>query len=132
MKNKTPLALIEMMLLMLVFAFVAAVCLRVFVKSGEISRQSEARDYAVVETQSAAEIIRGCGGDFGFAAQKLGGETDGDTLTVHYAEKNITLYAKREESDNSLLGKARVWAEYENDDELFALEVMWQEGNGDE
>lgn len=62
MKSKAPLALMEQMVMLLVFALAAALCLQAFVKSDRISRQSEARDRAAVLCQSVAETIRHNGG----------------------------------------------------------------------
>lgn len=63
MRSKAPLVLMEQMVMLLVFALAAALCLQAFVKSDEMSRRSEARDRAVVEAQNAAELIRYYGGD---------------------------------------------------------------------
>lgn len=130
MRNRAPLTLMEIMLLMLVFSVAAAVCMRVFVKSNEISRQNEARDQAVIITQSAAELIRHSGGDLTTAADELGGQAEGDTLTVKYGSAGeYTLHAKRIPSDIGGLGKAQVWASDADGQELYSLCVMWQEEN---
>ena len=48
MKSKAPLMLMEQMVMLLVFALAAALCLQAFVKADEISKQAEARDRAVL------------------------------------------------------------------------------------
>ena len=48
MRSKTPLAMMEQLLMLLVFALAALVCLQVFVFSGQTSRRNEARDRAVL------------------------------------------------------------------------------------
>lgn len=58
MRSKAPLALMEQMVMLLVFALAAALCLQAFVKSDEISASCEARDRAMTLCQSAAEVIR--------------------------------------------------------------------------
>ena len=45
----------EQIVMLLVFALAAAVCLRVFVLSGNLSRQGEIRGNAVTAVQNAAE-----------------------------------------------------------------------------
>ena len=87
MRSKAPLALMEQTVMILVFALAAALCLRVFVWSSQMSRHIEARDRAAVEAQCAAEIIKseGSGGDSAAdvlraASDKIGGTYDGKTL----------------------------------------------------
>lgn len=144
MKSKAPLMLIEQMVLLLVFAFVAALCMQAFVKSDQISVQSEARDRAVVLAQSAAETIRHNCGDFARSAEELGGTVAEDMFQIAYDEEwNQTdmtersaylLYAQRCLSEVQGLGKARVWlapsnADAQNGDSnsLFSIEITWQE-----
>ena len=67
-KSKAPLVMLEQMVMLLVFALAAALCLQAFVKSDQMSRNSEARDRAMILCQSAAEAIRQTNGDFPAAA----------------------------------------------------------------
>ena len=48
MRSKAPLVLMEQAVMVLVFALAAALCLRAFVWSDQLSRQNEARDRAPV------------------------------------------------------------------------------------
>ena len=73
MKSKAPLMLMEQMIMLLVFALAAALCLQAFVKSEQLSSRSENRDRAVTIAQTAAETIRHCGGDMGNALGGSGG-----------------------------------------------------------
>ena len=61
MKSKAPLMLMEQMVMLLVFALAAALCLQAFVKADEISRRAEARDRAVILCQTVAEEIKAVG-----------------------------------------------------------------------
>lgn len=61
MRSKAPLMLMEQMVMLLVFALAAALCLQAFVKADAISRESEARDRAVLLCQSVAEQIKKSG-----------------------------------------------------------------------
>ena len=54
MRSKAPLALMEQLVMVLVFALAAALCVQVFVLSYQTSRRNEARDRAVLEAQNAA------------------------------------------------------------------------------
>ena len=152
MKSKAPLVLMEQMVMLLVFALAAALCLQAFVKSDRLSARDEARDQAVVLAQSAAETIRACNGNFEEAAKQLGAEIWDDTsVTLNYDSNwnlisdhgtgilyveegglSYLLAAVRVESDIPGLGKAAVYVKDMNndsaDDDLFRLDVAWQEG----
>lgn len=143
MKSKAPLALMEQMVMLLVFALAAALCLQSFAKSDELSKRGEKRDRAAVLCQSAAEIIRHAGGDFPRAAAILGATNgDEDSLAIFYGEDwepsdsisesvydfGYTLGACRVESDVPGLGKAEIWMlDDETDEELVRFQVAWQE-----
>ena len=61
MKSKAPLAMMEQIVMVLVFALAAALCLQTFVLSGKISKKTEAKNRAVTEVQNAAEIVKNIG-----------------------------------------------------------------------
>lgn len=61
MKSKAPLAMMEQIVMVLVFALAAALCLQTFVLSGKISKKTEAKNRAVTEVQNAAEIVKNKG-----------------------------------------------------------------------
>lgn len=61
MKSKAPLAMMEQLVMVLVFALAAALCLQTFVLSGKISKKTEAKNRAVTEVQNAAEIMKNGG-----------------------------------------------------------------------
>jgi hypothetical protein len=58
MRNKAPLILMEQLIMVLVFALAAAVCVRAFVLAENISKESAARDRAMLEAQTAAEYAK--------------------------------------------------------------------------
>lgn len=147
MKSKAPLLLMEQMVMLLVFAFAAALCLQAFVKSDGISRRSENRDRALQEAQSAAEVIQYTKGNFEQAAELLGTSLQGDgSLTIFYENDwtrsepsspgvypfGYSLGTSRIDSGVPGLGKAGVWVqEDESGEELIRIEVAWQEVDGD-
>lgn len=152
MKSKAPLLLMEQMVMLLVFAFAAALCLQAFVKSDGVSKHSENRDRALQEAQSAAEAIRHTKGDFEQAAALLDTpHWQEDSLSIHYGDDwtrsepvqrgstftvygfGYTLGVCPIETDVPGLDKAEVWVqEDESGEELVRIEVAWQEvdGNG--
>ena len=58
MRSKASLQLMEQMIMILVFAVAAALCLQVFAKSGEISRRTACQDAAVQLARNAAELYK--------------------------------------------------------------------------
>ena len=142
MRSRAPLALMEQMVMILVFALAAALCLQAFVKSDEMSRRGEARDQAVLLCQTAAETIRAQGGSpeeaLAAAAGALGtvyGTYDGAPLELHYSEdwspcedRTYTYCLQAEPVDTDVPGLAKVSVRLEESgSELFAIEVAWQE-----
>ena len=133
MKSKAPLALMEQMVMLLVFALAAALCLQAFVQSDRLSRESEARDHAAVLCQSVAETIRHNGGNLEAAAAQLAVPygayaAEGLPFEVHYTE-DWGLSDTREEVDSGLpgLGQARVEVvETAAGEPLFDLTISWQ------
>jgi type II secretory pathway pseudopilin PulG len=121
----------EQLVMLLVFALAAALCVQVFVLSDQTSRQNEARDQAVVVAQNAAELLKDTGGDYASAARILGGTGDHQGLQVTYTEDwtpgegPYLLAATPQESTVPGLGLAEV-AVWSGEDQLFALTVAWQ------
>ena len=80
-KSKAPLGMLEQMVMLLVFALAAALCLQAFVKSDAASRESEARDRAANLCQSMAEVMR-TGVYPAYAADLVLGEYQCDTNMI--------------------------------------------------
>lgn len=150
MKSKAPLLLMEQMVMLVVFALAAALCVQAFVRSDASSRRSDARDHAVVLCQNAAEVVRHTGGNFNEAAELLGLEFgQGSTMFRRYDENWQPLpisqgpvpgagYVSEPEGTYVLsvhallneerpgMGKAAVSVSSEQDGVLFELEVAFQ------
>ena len=135
MKSKAPLSLMEQLIMLVVFALAAALCLQVFVLSSRISRDSETKSHAVTAVQNAAEITKSCRGDFESISRILGGSDIADRWQLGYDENweptspsqacylvNIT----PAETNIPTLGSAEVSAHSENGT-LFSVTVSWQE-----
>lgn len=124
MKNKAPLALIEQVIMLLVLAIVSAICLQVFLKANEITRESHAHDLALEQLQNTAEALQSTGGDLNQTAAIVGGTVENGHLTVEAEDYTITL--EERDSDQPLLGTAKLTAT-RNGKVLSQLEVCWQE-----
>lgn len=140
MKSKAPLFMMEQMVMILVFAIAAAICLQAFVRSERISEDNENRDWAVQQCQSAAECIQNTAGDLTAVAELLELSWTEDTLLGYYdkdfeqtdVEDAFCLRAWREDSAVPGLGKARVeMTDTASGDALFALDITWQEVDAD-
>lgn len=112
MKNKTSLLLMEQLVMVLVFALAAALCLTAFVKADQISRETVRRDEAVLLAQNAAQVLKATSGDV-------------EQATAVAEGTDYQLEIERIDAHN-LLGRAeiRVWQENEL---IFCLPVGWQE-----
>ena len=141
MKSKAPLALMEQLVMLLVFALAAALCLQVFVLSDRMSQRGEARDHAVIQVQNAAETIKNCGGDLEKCAELLGGTCDETVWQIGYdagwkqvtaGESAYLVRTELTESGDPLLGMAEISAGTADGDVLFAVTAAWQEVMADE
>lgn len=137
MRSKAPLVLMEQLVMVLVFALAAALCVQVFVLSDQTSRSHEARDRAVVAAQNAAENLKGCGGDYAAAAERWGGDWNGSMWGISYDEAwqvcsdqgqaAYHVLVTPAESGRDLLGQAQVTVYTAEGDVLFSIPVAWQE-----
>ncbi len=116
MKNKSSLMLIEQVIMGLVFAIAAAICLKVFAWSDVLSQSGDRRDTAIRQAQTCAEVLKNTRGDFA-AAEKAADLSENMNVTIIPAA-----------SENGLLGSATVRVAGENGEELYSLRVCWQEG----
>lgn len=136
-RSKVPLVLMEQLVMLLVFALAAAVCLRIFVFADRASRQVQDRDRAAELVQNTAQVLQHTAGDFSRAAALLEAQHwDDNRLTIDYdsdwtpADNTMryTLGASRVSSGAPYLGKAEVWClDEEEGRELFRLTIAWQE-----
>ena len=138
MRSKAPLSVIEQLVMLLIFALAAAVCLRAFAWADTISRHSRDCDRALTRAQSAASVIRQTRGDVHAAAELMGGSVREGSLIIRYDENwdtkeggEILLKVTPVDTKVALLGRAGV--SVERDGEWLAmLDVMWQEVAADE
>ena len=112
MKSKVSLQLMEQLVMILVFALAAAMCLQVFAGAGEISEETAHRDRAVILAANAAEILRATSGDR-VAAEALSREDYRVTVTVKPPRQPG-------------LGEAEIQVS-RNQQVLFRLDTGWQE-----
>ena len=135
MKRNASLALIEQVIMLLVLVIAAALCLRAFVWSDKQSLYYTERDRAMVELQSAAEILKAHDGDFSAAAASYGGSATQTQWVLEFDESwNITetfgayrILATTIACDIDYLGSATLTVGPIDGDMLAELTVCWQE-----
>lgn len=134
MRSKAPLSLIEQVIMLLVFALAAVLCLRAFVWADARSAENVRRDQALIQAQNAAEVLKSCGGDFTSAAEHWGGTWDGSEWTIPFdghwqqatGDGTYLLRVSPMESELNYLGLAQVEV-LQEETRLVALHVAWQE-----
>ena len=136
MKNKAPLSLMEQLVMLLVFALAAVLCLQVYVLSGQVSRHCEVRDQAVTLVQNTAESVKASRGDASQYPRLLGGSGDADRWCICYDEdwkqtapetSCYRLLICAEDTGLPTLGRASVSAMTESGEPLFSVAIAWQE-----
>ena len=136
MKNKAPLSLMEQLIMLLVFALSAALCLQIYVFSAHISRRSEATGHAVTAVQNTAESVKFCRGNVSRYPQLLGGTGTSQQWEIGYNENWEKTSAPQaayrilitpEVTSLPALGRASVTAVTKTDEVLFSVSVSWQE-----
>ena len=134
MKNKSTLIMIEQIVMLLVFVLAATVCIRMFVRSEQLSRKYEATDQAVRVAQNAAELLKK-GGIPAFANKENVLQKGENTWAVLY-DKNWEV-TKRESAEfiltidslaeaEKFLFRAEITVLTEDGEVLFRLPVAGQ------
>ena len=108
MRNRASLVLLEQLIMVLVFALAAAVCLGFFAQAHITAGSVEKQDTAVMIAQNRAEQLK-----LGLEAETL---PEGYSVELIPIRSGITGFAR---------GEIRV---YYGEECLFALETGWQEG----
>lgn len=128
MRSKTPLVLIEQLVMILVFAMVAAICLQVFVFSDRLSRKNEILSQAVLLAQNTAEELKDSRGTI-LQEWNVG---DGYWYLEQNIEdrKNCHIEVWKQETVVEGLQQAEVKV-VDGEEILFGLVVAWQEVGND-
>lgn len=112
MKSKGTLILMEQLIMVLVFALAAALCLGIFARVGEMAAQLEERDAAVQLARNAAELLKVTGDP-----QQVEQQLEGSTFTLEIQE---------ESSETPGLRQVKILVSCA-DTEIFSLRTGWQE-----
>ena len=127
MKSKAPLPLMEQLIMILVFALTAALCLQGFSLASHMSHRQEARQEAVILAQNTAECLKSHHSDYEAIAQQLDGQWDGNHLIL-FSQNDLKLQVIPAKTDSPYLGSAHIQVSNPQD-LLFELTIAWQEVN---
>lgn len=126
-RSKAPLALMEQIIMILVFALTAAVCLQAFVYSNNLSEEGDKENMAASHAQEVVETCKMYSGDLDQVQLKLSGERTENGIRVFYEEDHMTVVLEiTEQSD--WLARAKVSVQDEKDQEIFSVDTAWQRG----
>ena len=89
--SKTPLFLMELIIMLLVFSISAAICLKVFAGAKRIADDSRRLDAAVMMAQTAAEYWKSTYGDMDKTAEMMGAVSKENRFVVRDEEHWIYL-----------------------------------------
>ncbi len=136
MTKKSVLQLMELLIMVLVFALSACICVRCFVYADQLSRQQEQKTQAMLVAQNAAELLKAESGDLEKAVAQMGGSYQGDCWQLPMngswdavnEEKpaEFLLLVTKLTTDELPVGKARVQV-LRDDTVLVELQIAWQE-----
>lgn len=134
-KSKSPLALMEQAVMILVFAVAATLCVQAFVKADTLSKGLYDRDRAVNVSQTVAESVKAKHGDLQAVADMYLGKAGNGELLLYYNEtwENESEAAAYElrlvcgESDGYVTSAEIQVTKAKDGELLFSLPVSWQE-----
>lgn len=141
-ESKAPLALMEQVIMVLVFALAAALCIQAFVLARTISIRLTERDHAINLCQTLAETVKAYGGSPEKIIEELGGGMSGEQIVFYYdsdwmplseAKKaDYRVVFEKEERENSCQYGRITVSDTEKDNEIYSMRIAWQEGEADE
>ena len=128
MKSKTPLVLMDQIIMVLIFALSAVVYIKVFVYSNNVSKSVEAASHAAFKAQTMAEELKYSSGE-----SLENWNYDNDSWYIYYDEnwqetKEEAEYTMKVTKEYEEDGLCRVSLRVLDDREvIFEIPVAWQE-----
>ncbi len=130
MNNKTPLFLMEQLIMILVFSLTAALCLQGFALANRLSRRQEARTNGVLYTQNMAELLKSTSGNYEKAVNRFSHLTPECSVCLGegIADEDFgsMLLITPLESETPFFASARIQYFFEGDS-IFEITAGWQE-----
>lgn len=126
-KSKAPLALMEQIIMILVFALASAVCLQAFVYSDRLSRTDEQKQNAMTKAQLVTEYCKGCQGDLERVSEAMGAELTEDGLRAACPEEGMVVSLRLTEQTD-YLQKAVVSVTDPDGADIYHMDIAYQIG----
>ncbi|WP_352399061.1 hypothetical protein [Anaerotignum sp.] len=121
-RSKTPLFLMEMVIMLLVFAISAGICLKIFVEGKRISQESYQLDKACMQAQMVAEYWQRTKGNIKDTAELLQAEGNGSELFLYFDENWNRAEAKEKFSLSVIIQDATAKIiVFDGDQEIFSI-----------
>lgn len=139
-RSKNPLALMEQVIMILVFAMAAAICVKAFVTARNMSVQSVQRSHASSICQTAADVIKSTRGDIDSLCDYFDVCIEKEVLRAYYddewkmsdkAEASFCLCIIIDDKDECL-GIATISMIGMDEEVIFEMETAWQKGGRNE
>lgn len=124
-RSKAPLALMEQIIMILVFALTAAVCLQAFVYSNQLSKEGERQNIAANYAQEIAEYCKTKKGNIDILCQQLAGEKMTDGFVVSKPEERMKVAVQLSEKID-YLQKAKVSVTSYEGTTYYTMDIAWQ------
>jgi len=128
MKSKGSLVIIELGIMILIFAFAAAICTTAFSNSHLRMEADLEKNKALDCVQDVAEVMKSKEGDLEATAEVLEVQLAEDEAGQYFDFGEIKVYAFEVQDDKSLFGLGQVGLSARNDagDEHIYIDVCWQ------
>ena len=121
MRNKTPLVIMEQIIMILVFTVAAALCMQVFVYSNKLSVQNQQRDNAVLLAQNMAERLK-------YSKEEVASPIffDENLQPINDAEEFAYMLAVDYDNSDPYLWIAKITVQQNCNEDIFELAVAGQ------
>ncbi len=126
-RSKAPLALMEQIIMILVFALASAVCLQAFVYSDRLSRTDEQRQNALAKAQMVTEYCKACQGDLERVSEAVGAELTEDGLRAGFPAEGMVL-SLRLTDQTEYLQRAVVSVTDQDGTDICHMDIAYQIG----
>ena len=136
MNRKSVLHLMELLIMVLVFAIAASVCVQCFAYAHRLSKEQGKKTAAILMVQNAAELLKGASGDFSAIESQLGGSGTEQVWQVpmdqnwdavpKLEQATYLLLIEKKSATSPYLGMASVQLQCRGET-LVEITVAWQE-----
>ncbi|MFR1255781.1 MAG: hypothetical protein ACLSCU_06175 [Eubacterium sp.] len=125
-RSKAPLALMEQLIMILVFAAAAAVCVRAFVYASQLSKEGSDRQLAQNDCQTLTECLKAEKGNWQVLSEDLSmKEIKEGRYEFSFEKDGIVVTATETDSDEQV-GRAHLEAKNQGQKTVYQRDIVWQ------